>query len=160
MVAKSTSSAGRPAAPGVLDGTVGFHLARASVVAYAAFEEHIGAAYGLRKVDFSLLMLLDAHGSLPPKQLVRWLSLSAPKLSMVLERMEAQGWIHRSPDAHDRRSVQVALSAEGLRLVRGLTPVARRMEQGLKKRLGAADHATLIQLLRKLADGTRPADGA
>jgi DNA-binding MarR family transcriptional regulator len=47
--------------------------------------------------------------------------------------------------------VQVTLTAEGVRLARALEPVARRMEQGLKKRLSAADHARLIQLLSKLA---------
>jgi DNA-binding MarR family transcriptional regulator len=139
---------------GVLDTTLGFHIARASVVAYAAFEDHIGAAHGLRKVDFSLLMLLAEHGNLVPKRLIKLLSLSAPKLSMVLDRMEASGLIQRSPDELDRRSVQVTLTDEGEKLVQSLVPVARRMEQGLKKRLTAADHAMLIRLLKKLADGT------
>ena len=79
------------------------------------------------------------------------LSLTAPKLSMVLDRMQARGLIDRTPDPLDRRSVQVTLTAEGVRLARALEPVARRMEQGLKKRLSAADHARLIQLLSKLA---------
>ncbi len=43
---------------GVLDTTLGFHIARASVVAYGAFDVHIGRPYDLRKVDFSLLMLV------------------------------------------------------------------------------------------------------
>jgi DNA-binding MarR family transcriptional regulator len=136
---------------GVLDTTLGFHIARASVVAYEAFEQHIGTPHGLRKVDFSLLMLVAEHGHLAPKGLAKMLSLTAPKLSMVLDRMQARGLIERTPDPLDRRSVQVSLTAEGARLARGLEPVARRMEQGLKKRLSAADHARLIQLLSKLA---------
>lgn len=138
---------------GLLDNTVGFHIARASVVAYDAFDEHIGQPHDLRKVDFSLLMLLATHGQLAPKRLVRLLSLSAPKLSMVLDRIQARGLIERTPDPSDRRSVQVTLTPAGLRLAKSLEPVARRMEQGLKKRLGAADHALLIRLLRRLADG-------
>jgi DNA-binding MarR family transcriptional regulator len=136
---------------GVLDTTLGFHIARASVVAYEAFEQHIGTPHGLRKVDFSLLMLVAEHGHLAPKVLAKMLSLTAPKLSMVLDRMQARGLIDRTPDPLDRRSVQVTLTAEGVRLARALEPVARRMEQGLKKRLSAADHARLIQLLSKLA---------
>ncbi len=136
---------------GVLDTTLGFHIARASVVAYDAFEQHIGTPHGLRKVDFSLLMLVAEHGHLAPKDLAKMLSLTAPKLSMVLDRMQARGLIDRTPDPLDRRSVQVTLTAEGVRLARALEPVARRMEQGLKKRLSAADHARLIQLLSKLA---------
>jgi len=136
---------------GVLDTTLGFHIARASVVAYEAFEQHIGTPHGLRKVDFSLLMLVAEHGHLAPKVLAKMLSLTAPKLSMVLDRMQARGLIDRTPDPLDRRSVQVTLTAEGVRMARALEPVARRMEQGLKKRLSAADHARLIQLLSKLA---------
>ncbi|MFM8345878.1 MAG: MarR family winged helix-turn-helix transcriptional regulator [Betaproteobacteria bacterium] len=136
---------------GVLDTTLGFHIARASVVAYDAFEQHIGTPHGLRKVDFSLLMLVAEHGHLAPKGLAKMLSLTAPKLSMVLDRMQARGLIDRTPDPLDRRSVQVTLTEEGVRMARGLEPVARRMEQDLKKRLSAADHARLIQLLSKLA---------
>lgn len=143
----------------VLDTTLGFHIARASVVAYAAFEDHIGEPHDLRKVDFSLLMLLAEQGPQAPKQLVKRLSLSAPKLSMVLDRMEARGLVRRSPDAADRRSVQVSLTEEGARFSVALVPEARRMEQGLKKRLGASDHAMLIRLLRRLADGLEPDEG-
>lgn len=141
---------------GVLDTTLGFHIARASVVAYEVFEVHIGRPYDLRKVDFSLLMLLAQHGSVPPKALVKLLSLTPPKLSMVLERLQARGLIERTPNPDDRRSVQVTLTEPGAKLAKSLEPVARRMEQGLKKRLTAADHAKLIGLLRKLADGPLP----
>lgn len=144
---------------GVLDTTLGFHIARASVVAYEAFELHIGTPYDLRKVDFSLLMLLAARENLTPKRLVKMLSLTPPKLSMVLERMQARGLIDRTPDPNDRRSVQVSLTTAGAKLAKSLEPVARRMEQGLKRRLTAADHARLIELLRKLADGASPERG-
>lgn len=140
----------------VLDTVVGFHIARAGVVADEAFEVHIGKPHDLRKVDFSLLMLVAARESLAPKELVPLLSLSAPKLSMVLDRMQARGLIERAPNPKDRRSVQVTLTLQGANLARSLDPVARRMEQGLKKRLSAADHAELIRLLRKLADGPPP----
>lgn len=141
---------------GVLDTTVGFHIARASVVAYESFDVHIGRPYDLRKVDFSMLMLVSEQEGLAPKALAKRLSLTAPKLSMVLDRMQARGLIDRTPDPNDRRSVQVSLTDQGRTLARQLVPVARRMEQGLKKRLTAADHARLIQLLHKLADGPVP----
>jgi DNA-binding MarR family transcriptional regulator len=72
---------------------------------------------------------------------------------MVLERMQSRGLIERKPNPHDRRSVQVTLTEPGGKLVKVLEPVARCMELGLMKRLSAADHAKLIRLLSKLADG-------
>jgi DNA-binding MarR family transcriptional regulator len=144
---------------GLLDSTLGLQVARASVVAYEAFEQHIGHEHDLRKVDFPLLMLLAEHARLAPKRLVAMLSLTAPKLSVVLDRMQARGLIERRPDLIDRRSVEVMLTADGLRMAKTLEPVARRMEQGLKKRLSAADHARLIELLRKLTHGSASATG-
>ena len=138
---------------GVLAQTVGFHIARAAVVAYEAFERHIGEPYDLRKVDYSLLMLLREHERLAPKRLTRLLALTPPKLSMVLERLQSRGLILRSPDPTDRRSVQVALTGEGAMLAEQLEPVARVMERGLRQRLSSAEHAELIRLLEKLADG-------
>jgi DNA-binding MarR family transcriptional regulator len=114
---------------GVLDSTLGLQVARASVVACKAFEQHIGHEHDLRKVDFFLLMLLAEHARLAPKRLVAMLSLTAPKLSMVLDRMQARGLIERRPDLIDRRSVEVMLTADGLRMAKTLEPVARRMEQ-------------------------------
>ena len=109
---------------GVLDTTLGFHIARASVVAYASFDVHIGRPYDLRKVDFSLLMLVAEHEGLTPKALAKSLSLTAPKLSMVLDRLEGRGLMRRAPDVVDRRSVRVSLSASGRRLAVALLPVA------------------------------------
>lgn len=139
------------ARPEVLAQTLGFHIARAAVVAYAAFEEHIGKPHDLRKVDFSLLMLLLERGAMAPKTLVRELALTPPKLSMVLDPLEGRGLIRRAPDEVDRRSVRVSLSASGRRLAVALVPVALRMEEGLRQRLSPQDHAMLLALLRQLA---------
>ena len=144
-------SADRCDAEGVLSRTVGFHIARAAVVAYGAFEQHIGQPHDLRKVEFSLLMMLHEQGPMAPKRLVRLLALTPPKLSMVMERLQQRGLILRQPDPADRRSVQVSLTPAGQSLARELMPVAREMEQDLLRRLTAAEHAQLISLLDKLA---------
>lgn len=140
-----------PRGSGVLARTVGFHIARAAVVAYEAFELHIGQPHDLRKVDFSLLMLLREQGPMAPKRLVRLLALTPPKLSMVLERLQGRGLIRREPDPNDRRSVSVSLTTAGTKLTRTLEPVARHMERGLLERLSPDEHAQLIALLDKLA---------
>ena len=131
--------------------TVGFHIARAAVVAYAAFDEHIGQPHDLRKVDFSLLMLLQELGPMAPKRLVRLLALTPPKLSMVMERLQQRELIRRESDPADRRSVRASLTPQGQALAQALAPVARTMEQDLLARLSAAEHAQLIRLLDKLA---------
>ena len=43
---------------GVLGQVLGFHLARAAVETHALFERHVGQPFKLRKVEYSLLLLL------------------------------------------------------------------------------------------------------
>jgi DNA-binding MarR family transcriptional regulator len=76
---------------GPLAGLVGFHLAQAQLVATRAFDAHVGEPLGLRKVEFSLLLLLHANGPLAPKQLARGLALTAPALTLLMDRLQAQG---------------------------------------------------------------------
>ena len=146
-----------PPAPklGLLSGTVGFHIARAAVVAYEAFERHIGQVHDLRKVDYSLLMLLWSNESLAPKQLVPLLALTPPKLTMVLDRLQQRGLIRRQTDPLDRRSQRVSLSAEGRRLARRLAPAAQAMEEELDTQLSPTQRQQLIMLLEKLGEPRR-----
>ena len=138
---------------GVLSQTLGFHVARSSVLIYGLFDTHIGKPTGLRKVEFSLLMLLLANEAMAPKRLAALLSLTAPALTMVLDRMQDKGLIRRQPNPLDGRSHHIRLTAEGGRLARKLEPEARAMEAQLLQNLSRAEHAMLIELLVKAAGG-------
>ena len=84
-----------PVRQGVLDDVVGYHVARARVTTQAMFLRHVGQPLDLRPVDYSLLMLLDANTRLTPKQLAQALALSAPNLTIMLDRMQERGLIER-----------------------------------------------------------------
>src|SRR5512144_1815254 len=96
-------------ADGVLDlgplrDVLGFHITLANIVTVAVFERHVGEPFGLRKAEFSLLMLLLANGATPAKHLARTLRLSAPNLTMLIDRMQAKHWLRRERNPADRRS--------------------------------------------------------
>jgi hypothetical protein len=57
---------------GPLEDAVGYHIAQAAVETDASFERHVGQPFGLRKVEYSLLMLLKANGALPRARLSDW----------------------------------------------------------------------------------------
>lgn len=80
---------------GDLHNQLGFHLAQASVITNAAFEACVGRPMSLRKVEYSLLMLLHANASLSPKQLSKALALTSPNLTMLLDRLQERSWIRR-----------------------------------------------------------------
>ena len=138
---------------GPLGDLLGFHIARASVTTFALFEQHVGQPFGLRKVEYSLLLLVLANGPLSPKRLARALALSAPNLTMLLDRLQQGGLLRRERSLVDRRSQNVVLTDEGLRIARASAAEAMPMERALDDRLSLAEHAMLIELLSKVAGG-------
>ncbi|MFN0182337.1 MAG: MarR family winged helix-turn-helix transcriptional regulator [Aquabacterium sp.] len=140
-----------PLSMGALADIVGFHLARANVHALQAYEHHIGGPLQLRKTEFSLLMLLLANPPVTPKRLLRTLSLTAPKLSLLVDGMAGRGLLRRERNPADGRSQHLVLTDKGRRLATRAADAAGPMEQDLQARLTRAEHAMLVELLGKLA---------
>lgn len=137
---------------GPLAGIIGYHIAQAAVVTYGAYDTHVGKPFGLRKEEFSLLMLLLANGALPPKRLAQTLTLSAPHLTLMLDRLQARALLRREPNPRDGRSQHIVLTDSGRRLARDAAAAAQPMEREMiDRRLSPAEHAMLIELLGKLA---------
>ena len=129
----------RPARPGAsvheldlgaLRSIAGFHMARASVPALDAFERHVGAPHALHKVEFSLLMLLQANPAVSPKALARALAIAAPKLTALLDRLQQRGLLQRRPNPNDGRSQLVDLTAQGQRLAGDQVEPSRPRPEG------------------------------
>jgi DNA-binding MarR family transcriptional regulator len=140
-----------PLSFGPLAGIVGFHLARATVTTQAGFQRHIAAAFEINKIEFSLLMLVLANPAIVPKRLARALAITAPKLTLLLDGLQARGLIQRQRNAADGRSQHLLLTDRGRKLARDAAAAAEPMERELLSHLSRAEHAMLIELLAKLA---------
>jgi DNA-binding MarR family transcriptional regulator len=136
---------------GVLADVLGFHVAQAAVTTYGTFERHVGMPFGLRKVEYSLLMLLLANGPLSPKRLGQALALSPPNLTLLLDRLEGRGLVRRERSATDGRSQNIVLTEPGRQLAEASAAAAGTMEDELSDRLSRAERLMLIELLRKVA---------
>lgn len=136
---------------GPLSDVLGYHIAQASITTFGLFERHVGQPFGLRKVEYSLLMLVLANGPLSPKKLAQALVLSAPNLTLLLDRLQERGLLRRERSQLDRRSQNVVLTDEGQRVAQASGAAAVPMESALFDRLSRAEHAMLIELLRKVA---------
>ena len=136
---------------GVLGKVLGYHIAQAAVTTVALFEQHVGRPHGLRKVEYSMLLLLLANAPLSPKRLAQALKLSAPSLSLLLDRLQDRGLLRRERSQVDRRSQNIVLTVQGGRIARASAASAEPMERELLDRLSPAEHAMLIELLRKVA---------
>lgn len=161
--AGAASGAGRSTAAhavslGPLAGIAGYHIAQATVTTIDTFVRHIGKPFALRKEEFSLLMLVHANGHLAPKQLAATLRLTAPTLTVLLDRLQQRGLLGRERNPADGRSQHIVLTAKGERLARETAAAAVVMERELLAVLTRAEHAMLVELLGRLAQhGPGPA---
>lgn len=95
---------------------------------------------------------LLSDGPLPAGALAQRLSLSAPSLTRILERLEARELVQRQPDEDDRRKVWVHLSPAGRDLLGALrlwqdSPLAVAVQEMPEER-----RLQLAQLLEELVD--------
>lgn len=146
-------AAGRgPLRLGALADIVGYHVAQAAVYTTATFERHVGQPLNLRKVEYSLLLLLQANPPQTPKRLGQALALSAPNLTLLLDRLAQRGLIRRERSTTDRRSHHIVLTEAGAALTaRGIAAVDAMEADTAEGRLSCAERLMLIELLRKLA---------
>ncbi len=135
---------------GALHSQLGFHLAQASIITNHAFNQCVGEPLQLRKVEYSLLMLLQANQALSPKQLAKSLALTAPNLTMLLDRLQERDWIVRERNPNDGRSQHVRLTPVGEALMREAADAAKGMASHWQKNLTPAENAMLLELLSKV----------
>ena len=150
----------RPARPrglhqGLLADIVGYRVVQARLTTGASYQRHIGEPLGLRPVEYTLLILLKTNGQASPKQLATALALSAPNLTILLDRMQQRGLIDRARSEADRRSQIVRLTPDGQALTATAEALTPAMEADLDNCLSRAERALLLELLDKVARNRR-----
>jgi DNA-binding MarR family transcriptional regulator len=135
---------------------LGYQLAQADIPARALFFKQIGDPLKLRPVEFSILMLVAFNPGATPKRLSQALAVSAPNLTVLLDRMADKGWIERQRSEADRRAQHIHLTADGRKLARKAHGISLTMEQELLRHLSEGERAMLRELLAKVARFRKP----
>jgi DNA-binding MarR family transcriptional regulator len=78
------------------------------------------------------------------------LMVTSGGLSLMLDRLERAGLVRRRPHPEDRRSVLVALTADGLRTIDAAMTAHAAVEQQIVAGLSAREVEQLAGLLAKL----------
>ena len=133
---------------------LGYALARASIPTDQVFYASIGAPLQLRRAEFTILCLIEANEEVTAKRLSSALSLSAPNMSVVLDRLEKRGLIRRAQSGADKRAQFLHLTPEGKALTAQAVKIARHMEDALHAKLTHGERALLFELLEKVAKQT------
>lgn len=137
---------------------VGYQLAQASIVTDQVFTERVGRHSGLRRVEFTILALVQGNPGASARQLARALAVTPPNIAIWLDRLESQGLVSRERSATDARVQHVQLTRSGAALVGRTAKTLIEAEKQALAELSPAEHAMLIELLHKVAMSRRRAE--
>jgi DNA-binding MarR family transcriptional regulator len=128
----------------------GHLIRRAQQISTALFAEEC-AGFDLTAVQFAALAAIKANPEVDATRLSALIAFDRSTIGGVLERLEAKGWVRRSPSRADKRVKLLRLTLDGERLLRRVEPAVRRVQQRLLEPLAPADRATMLRLLAQLA---------
>ncbi|WP_217808683.1 MarR family winged helix-turn-helix transcriptional regulator [Derxia lacustris] len=131
--------------------SIGYHLARARIATAAIFMRSIGEPLDLRPVEFTILMLLSTNEDVTQTQLSDLLAISAPNMTILLDRCVRRGIVVRVRSETDRRAQTVQLTDAGRDLALRARAIAQRMEKDAFAELSPGESLMLVELLQKLA---------
>ena len=125
-------------------------------------EDELFNAWSLSAQQYNTLRLLEAAHPEPVivQQLGEKLISRAPEMTRLLDRLEAGGWIARTRQPENRRSVHVTLTAAGLKLLEELSSRVRDCHARQLGHLTAAQQRQLIELLSLARDPHEPDESA
>jgi DNA-binding MarR family transcriptional regulator len=100
----------------------------------------------------ALIFLITRGGSLTPSQLARIMLRSNYSITKLIDGLEKDGLVKRSPDGRDRRSINIEVTSEGLNYVTSSLGKTVTAERELNSWLEKEELERLAPTIRKLRD--------
>jgi len=101
--------------------------------------------------QYKMLLTIHDKGSCPLNQLARELQIAMSSASEMVDRLVAQGFVHRTVDEENRRQVTISATARGEELIRELQQGIVENYRTLLGRLHDREQEQLVQALETLA---------
>ncbi|MCC4585749.1 MarR family transcriptional regulator [Xanthomonas melonis] len=127
---------------------LGYRITRTELLVRRMFQECV-AAFDLKPVDFSLLMLVDGNPGINQRQIGDVLHVSPPNLAIVVARLVKRRLLRQVRGRQDRRMQHLSLTAAGVALLTDAEAQVLRMERQLSAMLGSSE-APLLRALDRL----------
>jgi MarR family transcriptional regulator, organic hydroperoxide resistance regulator len=131
-----------------------YAASRAMTGYYRPLLDRIGLTYP----PYLVMLVLWERGNTTVTGIGQALQLETGTLSPLLQRLEALGFVRRTRQLDDKRSVLVALTPEGQALEQDVAGTQKRV--GLASGLSRAENAALHEALHGLTGRLRSAAGA
>jgi DNA-binding MarR family transcriptional regulator len=108
---------------------------------------NVSAAGGL------VLGILRDRGPMPPSELSERLIVTRATVTGLLDSLEQRGFVRRSANPADRRSLLVEITPAGLDVLRELRTIVHRNEKAWLGGLSESDLRGYIALLHRIQEG-------
>jgi DNA-binding MarR family transcriptional regulator len=118
---------------------------RQSIASASLFNQKIADDVGMNLRDMQVLHLLELHGPTMPRDLARWASITTGGMTVVLDRLEREGYARREANPADRRSCIVNLIPESLHKLEGVYKSKGELLSGAMARFKDQDLRLLIE---------------
>lgn len=135
---------------GELTGSLGFVLRLAQLRVYGRFFRAFGDP-DVKPGEFTVLWVIALNPGVRQGAVARVLHIKPAHMTKLVQRLVTEGLVDRHVPPHDRRSVELNLTAAGLAQVEGTRATLARVHEAERKGLTAAENAELMRLLGKLA---------
>jgi DNA-binding MarR family transcriptional regulator len=129
----------------------GYQMVQADIPLKRTYSKHIGEPLGLRPVEFTILVLVAFNPGVTGKQLAQALAVTAPQITILLDKMSEKGLLERVRSETDRRAQNIHLTAAGEKLAQRAHGVSQTMEQEVLRHLSEGERVMLLELLHKVA---------
>ena len=103
---------------------------------------------GLHPSQGRVLHLLERTGGLEQREIASMIMVSAPTVSGIIKRMDAEGLIERRSDTSDERVTRVSLTRKGRQKSKVVRTVVNEVERTLVAGLSRSQLRTAHRLLR------------
>jgi DNA-binding MarR family transcriptional regulator len=135
------------------------HLLRAGDAAAGAFECFV-AKHGISSGRFTVLMLLwhskscteKCAGGVTPASLADMAGCTRATMTGLVDTLERDGYVKRTEDARDRRSMEVSMTGKGSTALRKILPGYFTRVGELMSVLSVVERKTLVRLHKKIAE--------
>lgn len=130
----------------VLDGSVGFLLARAARSMKRALETRL-SAYNITATQYIVLTVLDEQDGISLSQLGQQLYFDNPTITGIIDRMERDGLVERRRIADDRRVINIFLTEKSHALLEEIQPIAELTNREAMKEFTSKQKTEFVKTL-------------
>ncbi len=135
---------------GVLDTLVGYGVRRAQLALNDCFIQSL-APWNITPPRFSALVLISRNPGVRLTQLAQILGIARSGAVMLVDSLQALGYVERLVVPEDRRAFGLVLTAKGQADLAGIIHAVESQDQLAARALSAKEQAQLLRLLQKLS---------